>query len=387
MRFILITSKLNFETAGGAVLDLHWKAKRLVELGHDVTVITAFSRANLAVPELAYKLREENIAPFGDLLSIQRGVYRILKKYENDADAFYVDGHIFLYGAGFYRLLGGKTPVAAFFNIRLNSWRPATQSALTVSARRSLWQVFRWWIERIIGVQAANRIDAFIFNTPHLAALYYRFGIGSGKGVIIEDFIDTRAISEKYPRSSEQFENNNKKIMIFCSGRMLPEKGFDLVIRAFSKVADKDKYELIVSGSGPEEDNLRLLAQALGLESRIKFPGWVSRGDLLDFFARADIFVFPRWWLEYGSAILTEAMAFGLSSIIPGGGALEWLVSGGALTFKDGDIDDMARQIERLGKDAQLRRAISEKAIIRARELSYQNLGDRLAGILESITK
>jgi len=38
-----------------------------------------------------------------------------------------------------------------------------------------------------------------------------------------------------------------------------------------------------------------------------------------------------------------------------------------------------------LGKDAELRRQISEKAMARARELAYQNLGDKLAGIMESI--
>lgn len=382
MRFVLITSKLNFETAGGAVLDLHWKAKRLAERGHDVTVITAFSRVNRAVSELPYKVREENIAPLGDLLSIQRGVNWILKKYEKDADVFYVDGHIFLYGAGWYRLTGGRTPVAAFFNVRLNSWRPARQSALTIYGRRSAWQVTRWLIERAIGIPIANHIDAFIFNTPHLAGLYYDFGIGSGKSVIIEDFVDTRKIMETYPRMQTQ---NGGRIRIFSSGRMLPEKGFDLLIRAFAKITDKDRYELTISGSGPEEGNLRRLAEELGVETRINFPGWVSREELLGFFVSSDIFVFPRWWLEYGSAILTEAMAFGIASVIPGGGALEWLVSGGAVTFKDGDVEDMARQIERLGGDAVLRRKISEHAIARAKELAYQNLGDRLAGILESI--
>src|SRR3989338_9944909 len=143
MRAVLITSKLNFETAGGAVLDLHWKAKRVAERGHDVTVVTAFSRANRAIHQLPYKVREEDIAPLGDLLSIQRGAYRILKKYENEADVFYVDGHIFLYGAGFYLLTGGKTPVAAFFNVRLNSWRPARRSALAGPKKRAFWQAGR----------------------------------------------------------------------------------------------------------------------------------------------------------------------------------------------------------------------------------------------------
>ena len=52
-------------------------------------------------------------------------------------------------------------------------------------------------------------------------------------------------------------------------------------------------------------------------------PGWVDKETLANYFLTSQVFIFPKWWIEYGSALLTEALAFGLPCIIPGGGALE----------------------------------------------------------------
>ena len=50
----------------------------------------------------------------------------------------------------------------------------------------------------------------------------------------------------------------------------------------------------------------------------IFFPGWVEK-SAVQFFKDAHVFVFPRWWIEYGSAVLTEAFAFGLRQLFPAG--------------------------------------------------------------------
>src|SRR6266568_3651541 len=101
MRIVLITSKLNFKTAGGSVMDLHLKAKGLVDLGHTVTVVTAFSDNNIFAGELPYRVCEE-MNYYRGLCGIQYHGLRILRKYEKDADAFYIDGQTFLYAGGLY---------------------------------------------------------------------------------------------------------------------------------------------------------------------------------------------------------------------------------------------------------------------------------------------
>lgn len=387
MRVILITSKLNFVTAGGSVADLHLKAKGLVELGHDITVITAFSRANNIDQTLPYKVIEENITS-GRLLDIQYGAYKILKKYAPKADAFYIDGHIFLYGGGIFRIFGGKKPIIAFFNIRLNCWGDTQGNETNPSFLKLIKKKIRYWIEKIIGVPIANKLDAFIFNTPMVENLYVKWGFNKDKSHIIEDFVDTTTISASAKSSSELSTHHSiiKPIIFFTSGRMIAEKGFDLIIKAFSKLENKDNYKLIMSGNGPEYDRLAQLTKDLGLEKYISLPGWVEKQELKKFFQNAHIFIFPKWWLEYGSAVLTEAMAYGLPSIIPAGGALEWLSAGASLSFANDSVDNLYKQMERLGTDSNLRISLAEGSHQRTTELNCKTLTKKLENSIQAIT-
>ncbi|HBV01182.1 MAG TPA: hypothetical protein DEF00_02170 [Candidatus Taylorbacteria bacterium] len=407
MRIFLITSKLNFEEngspVGGSVVDLHLKAKGLAELGHEVFVVTAFSEANRLFAPLPYTVFERRINGRG-LFGLQRGVYAILKEYEKQADAFYIDGHMFLYGGGAYRMLGGRTPVAGFFNIRLNSWADTAGNAVRPSLYRRVKKKVRYFLEKTLGASVANHLDAFIFNTPHVQKLYHDFGVGNEKpNVVIQDFVATSDLSHRFAITSEramEHQRNAKPIVLFATGRMIPEKGFELLLRAFAILQNKENYSLVLSGGGPDKERLEATAKKLGISSLVEFPGWVPREELYGFFAKAHIFIFPRWWIEYGSAVLTEAMAFGLPSVIPGGGALEWLTranlpetdslgqaSGSALTFNNDNTDELARQIEKLGEDATLRVGLAEKALARAEELDAKTLAKRLEETIVSCVK
>ncbi|HCB35317.1 MAG TPA: hypothetical protein DEP25_01610, partial [Candidatus Taylorbacteria bacterium] len=331
VKIILITSKLKFEDTGapigGSVVDLHLKAKGLVELGHKVTVVTAFSNENRIPCAVPYAVFERNIKGRG-LLGIQLGVHTILKEFSKDADVFYMDGHMFLYGAGAYRLLGGKVPAVGFFNVRLNAWADASGNAARPSILKRVKKSMRYVIEHFIGVPIANHLDAFIFNTPQVQRMYHNFGIGKDKpNAVIEDFIETRGIIERFGVTASSVEKHQKtalRISLLATGRMLPEKGFDILIRALSNVRNRQNYRLILSGGGEEKERLEKLTKELGLSETIFFSGWVEKEKLYQFFKEAHVFIFPKWWIEYGSAGLTEAFAFGLPSIISGGGALEW---------------------------------------------------------------
>ncbi|MBI2045830.1 MAG: glycosyltransferase family 4 protein [Parcubacteria group bacterium] len=388
MRIILITSKLNFETAGGSVLDLHWKAKSLLDHGHEVTVVTAFSRANNITIDLPYPVKKENIAPKGNLLSMQKGIYGLLKKYEKDADAFYIDGHMFLYGGGLYRMLGGKKPVVAFFNIRLNCWADMTGNPERVSFLKSVKKKMRVFLEHLFGIPIANYLDAFIFNTPMVQKMYTDFGIDGKKCSVIEDFVDMEGIIERNHITDavlEKRQHSSDMVNIFCTGRMFKEKGFDLVIKAFADLPDKEKYRVVMSGGGPDKERLEAMVRETGLGKYFSFPGWVARDKMFDFFLASQIFIFPKWWIEYGSALLTEAMAFGMPCIIPGGGALEWLTEGSALTFKPDDAKDLSEKLHRLGEDERLRTKLSKDILTRAKRLDYRVLGRKLNKVIVGV--
>lgn len=60
-------------------------------------------------------------------------------------------------------------------------------------------------------------------------------------------------------------------------GRVAPEKGFDVAIRAFRRVVDRfGDARLIVVGDGAQRSELEQLGVELDLQSSIEFRGWVD---------------------------------------------------------------------------------------------------------------
>lgn len=389
MRIMLVTSKLNFKTAGGSVWDLHLKAKYLQELGHDVTVVTVFSHANAIAEPLSYTVIEENASAPRWLVQLKK-IYFILKKYQSQTDVFYIDGNSFVYAGGAYRLFGGIVPVLGFFNVKLSCWPgtqgndPATQNTVVRFKAR-----LRFWLERILGTWMANHLDAFVFTTPMVKDLYVAFGYDSKKSTIIPDFINTQEIITAENLTLEKIKHHQlapNPVVILCSGRMIPEKGFDQVIRALALVKNQDRIQIIMSGGGPELDNLKALAKELQVDTKIIFPGWVSRDELISFFNQAHIFILPKWWIEYTSVLLIEAMSHGLPSIVPRGGGLEWLANESSCVFTIDNVSELAVCMERLVLNAQDRIALSEKALHISHDLDARILAKKLELLLTQLS-
>ncbi len=390
MRIVLLTSKLNFKTSGGSVMDLHLKAKGLAELGNEVVVVTAFSQANILGDKygLPYKVCEET-TEYRGLLGIQYHVYRILKKYQDCADVFYIDGQIFIYGGGMYRLLGGRIPVVAFFNTRLNCMGDTHGTERSQSRLQKAKRKLRLILERGIGTRIANRVDRFIFNTPMVENIYRAFGYDVKRAAVIEDFVDMQRIAAGNTITQQSIishQRNQSVLTLFTTGRMIPEKGFDLVVHAFALLKDKDRFHIIMSGGGPDKERLERLVAEKSLQKYFTFPGWVDKETLVRYFTEAHIFIFPKWWIEYGSALLTEALAFGLPCIIPGGGALEWLTLGNVLTFKNDDPAELAARIEEFWTHDELRIRLAQKGLARCDTLDYRVLAEKLNTVVASVT-
>lgn len=373
MKIFFITSKLDFRTAGGSVEEFDLMMRTLQGLGNSVTAITVFSKVNDIPAQLPYQLIEENI-PSRRLLGIQKGIFQILKKYSKDADLFHIDGHLFLYGAGLYRRLGGKVPISAFFNRELNCW-PEDKSTLFYTNKDSLFvrckKTIRWYLEKYIGMPIANGIDLRSFISPMYKALYENFGMRKDNNLVIGDPLDFKKIMKSAGILEDSYRKRNKRngpIIIFYSSRMAPGKGFDILLTGFSKVKNKKNFHLILGGSGPEELLVRKMIKDLKLEAYVELPGWVSKEKLYELYKKADIFIQADWRFEGTSMSLLYAMAFGVPSILPGGGGLEWNAKKSALYFKYKDFDDLARKIEQLGDDYKLREELSRQCYVRIAE-------------------
>ena len=98
---------------------------------------------------------------------------------------------------------------------------------------------------------------------------------------------------------------------IVAHGRFVHKKGFDLLLRSFSRAAG-DHIRLYIAGDGAERRRLMDLATSLNLGERVCFAGW--QDDIRSFLLQGDLFVLPSRYEPFGIAVL-EAMACGIPII------------------------------------------------------------------------
>ena len=150
---------------------------------------------------------------------------------------------------------------------------------------------------------------------------------------------------------------------VFVSfGRFVNKKGFRVLLEAFRKFIDlKGNTKLLLAGSGPLEEDLREWARALGLDSHIKFPGWVENiAALLD---GADIFVLPSLDEPFG-IVLLEAMARGKPVVTTRtSGPMEVLDESSAYFADTGDAGSLCAAMVRAAADEEGRIARAVKAL------------------------
>ena len=91
---------------------------------------------------------------------------------------------------------------------------------------------------------------------------------------------------------------------IVALGRLVRQKGFDVLIDAMAQVPDS--WHLDIWGDGPEKTNLQSLITARGLSQSIKLKGYTA--EPLEILRRADLFVLPSRHEGLPTALI-EALA------------------------------------------------------------------------------
>ncbi len=148
---------------------------------------------------------------------------------------------------------------------------------------------------------------------------------------------------------------------ILFAGTLTHRKGYDDLIKAFSKIAALvPEWQLWLAGNG-EIENARMLAEELSVADRVKLLGWVSGEDKDKVFRYASIYCLPSYSEGFPMGVL-DAWAYNLPTVTtPVGGLPDIVVDGeNSLLFNPGNIDALAIQLMRLISDKMLYEKICE---------------------------
>jgi glycosyltransferase involved in cell wall biosynthesis len=104
---------------------------------------------------------------------------------------------------------------------------------------------------------------------------------------------------------------------VLFAGRLIPEKGVELLIRTLPLLKkDHPHLKCLITGDGPERDNLEYLASKLELQENINFTGFIKdHEELLRIMKSSQVFVLPSRREGFGMVVL-EANACGLPVVV-----------------------------------------------------------------------
>ena len=146
-------------------------------------------------------------------------------------------------------------------------------------------------------------------------------------------------------------------------GRHVPQKGFDVLLRAFAQLvaAGEATHDLLLAGDGAEHQSLQQLAADLGLSARVKFLGRMDRPQTVRLFAGCSFFVLPSRHEPMGIVNL-EAMAAGKAVVASRVGGVPELVQDdqNGLLVPAEDAPALAAAMRRLITDPALRDRLGE---------------------------
>jgi len=188
-------------------------------------------------------------------------------------------------------------------------------------------------------------------------------------------FLDRTRPSEK-ARAIKQSLGLEGKIVLGFLGSFYPYEGLSGLLEALPMVLQqRPEVRLLLVGGGPDETNLKALAQSLGLGEAVRFVGRVANKDILAYYEVTDVFVFPRL-SERLTQIVTplkplEAMATGGITVASDVGGHRELIDAGetGYLFQEQDAAGLARSLLNVLRDsdewpimrANARRYVEEK--------------------------
>lgn len=319
LRILMVTRSLPFHSLGGMETITWDLARSFVELGAKITILTtACPRLDPDCEKEGVRIRCLNTPPGRYSRSWWRESRHVyISEFADQVDI------VLSVGAGARGIVAGRRSKHPAFIMQVHG--TAWTEFISKVRQRTLWA----WMKSIrnlvamIEDRAYRLFDGFIaigqVVERDLTTYPSKYLIGNLPVILIENgvskerFAFNPALRKGYRDKLNLLENAK---IIFSASRLHPQKGIFEGLNGFAIAARLDNsLHYVIAGSGPDEDRLRMAANASGVADRIHFIGNISRDELYGWFSMADIFMFTTKRVEGLPMNILEALAAGLPLI------------------------------------------------------------------------
>ena len=193
---------------------------------------------------------------------------------------------------------------------------------------------------------------------------------------ILYNPIDDRVFN--YKKEYTIFENN----ITFCTvGRLEHQKGYDILINAFSKLKNKNTFKLNIIGEGSQRKKLEMMIKKYDLQNNIKLYGFLS--NPYEIMSESDVFICSSR-SEGFSLVIAEAMILGIPIITTNCAGPFELVEGGKYGILcDNSLQDIVNKLQYVLDNKEILYEYHKKSLKRSQIFDLKNTINKIERVLD----
>lgn len=200
---------------------------------------------------------------------------------------------------------------------------------------------YRRHMDRIL-----SRVDLFLAPSRFLMNVFIKHGVPKDK--IIYSRYGFKKDLIKYKNRTY---SKNSVVRFGFIGRIVPTKGVHILLKAFSKMKNKNAKLFVFGYYGGLLSYLKQYAN-----ERVYFMGGFHNKEIDKVLDQIDVLVVPSIWYENSPLVIQEAFLAGIPVIASNIGGMAELVKDGVngFTFKVGNIDDLAEKMDLVANNPEI---------------------------------
>lgn len=189
---------------------------------------------------------------------------------------------------------------------------------------------------------------------------------------------------------SDDLTAPGRDIDLVTASSLTQDKGVETAIRAVARISDGfDEVTLDIFGDGPQEDELKALAERLGAEDAVRFRGRRPLPEVYGAIAEASATVFPSVWAEPFGRVTIESMMLGTPVVGSDVGGIAEIVANDetGLLFPPEDDAALAEQLQRIFTKPGLRDRLSTAAAERTTRFTPDAVANEHRALYARVTE